>query len=233
MKAIILAGGLGTRLRSAVPNLPKPMAPVAGRPFLTFLVAHLVKQGVSEITLSVGYRQEAISNYFGDKYHDVPLRYVIEEFPLGTGGALSIALQNYTFEEPISVFNGDTFFNLDLPAMYKGYIESGAEVGIALKVVADVSRYGRVVLTNSGSGIHEFAEKGDSTPGLINGGVYLLRPGFFNRFDFPNKFSLEQDCFVANLHEIKFFPYITDGYFIDIGIPEDFERAQSEFKVLL
>jgi D-glycero-alpha-D-manno-heptose 1-phosphate guanylyltransferase len=231
MKAILLAGGLGTRLRGMVPGLPKPMAPVGDKPFISILIANLVKWGITEITLSVGFQHEIISDYFGDSFHGIPLRYVVEETPLGTGGALKRALLDYLPDEPVFVFNGDTFIEIDLSAMYRAYSEgSDADVGIALREVPDTSRYGRVDLTADGN-VLNFEEKGVGGPGLINAGVYLLRGRFMNRFDLPKKFSIEYDFFVGKLSYIRFFPYITDGFFIDIGLPEEYKRAQMELKV--
>jgi D-glycero-alpha-D-manno-heptose 1-phosphate guanylyltransferase len=136
-------------------------------------------------------------------------------------------------DDPIFVLNGDTFLQFSFTAMYSKFTTSGAEVGIALKEMPDVSRYGRVVLTEDGAGVETFEEKGIRSVGLINAGVYLLRPRFFNKFNFPTKYSLEVDCFMKKTAEINFSPHITQGYFIDIGIPDDLKRAQSEWKSLL
>jgi D-glycero-alpha-D-manno-heptose 1-phosphate guanylyltransferase len=230
MKAIVLAGGLGTRLRKAVPELPKPMAPIAGKPFLEILLSNITKHGVNHITLSVGYRYDMIKAYFGDSYREIPLRYVIEKSPLGTGGALRKAVSGLMPNEPVFVINGDTFLQLDMEEMHRIYYESGADVGIALKAVSDTMRYGRVVLSPDGSGVQEFEEKGIKAPGFINAGLYLLQPKIFDSFGLPEKFSLEKDCFAAHLQEINFLPFVAEGYFIDIGVPEDYLRAQYELK---
>jgi D-glycero-alpha-D-manno-heptose 1-phosphate guanylyltransferase len=225
MKAIILAGGLGTRLRDVVPNLPKPMALINGYPFLEVLINNLVKSEITDVILSVGYKYEVILEYFGSEYKGTSIKYVIEESPLGTGGALIKAMELFNADEEVFVLNGDTFIDLDYMEMKKGYGYSKADVGIALKPMADTYRYGRVAL-NEMNRISEFKEKGRHESGLINAGVYILRPSFFNAFDLPEKFSLENDCFVKYLDEINIYPYTVDGYFVDIGVPEDYKRAQ-------
>jgi len=230
MKAVLLAGGMGTRLRSVVSDMPKPMAPVCGRPFLEILLTNMINQGVEDITLSVGYRHEVISNYFGDSFLGIPLHYVVEDTPLGTGGALRMALEGRMKADPFLVFNADTFIHLDLNKTFNAYLKSGADVGMVLKPMQDASRYGRVSLNDSGSLVASYEEKAADTSGLINAGVYLLKPQLFQRFDLPLKFSLEQDVFMKYLSDISIFPFVNDAYFIDIGIPEDYERAQSEME---
>jgi len=227
MKAIILAGGLGTRLRSVISEMPKPMASVAGHPFLEILISRLQLNGISEITLSVGYQYEMIQEYFGSDYNNTVINYVIEETPLGTGGALKKAMELYKADEEIFVLNGDTFLDINYTHMMNEFVISNADVGIALKTMPDAYRYGRVVLDQNNE-ITAFEEKGSHEPGLINAGIYILRPSFFDTFDLDLKFSLEKDCFVKYLNRINYYPYITDNYFIDIGIPEDYKRAQSE-----
>lgn len=227
MKAVVLAGGLGTRLRSVVSDVPKPMAPVAGRPFLEILISSLIRNGIDDVVLSVGYQHETIIDYFGSAYKGVAISYAIEETPLGTGGALANAARKIDSDEDIFVLNGDTFLDISLKDMKRKYEASQADVGIALKKMQNCSRYGRVVVAEE-SGVIGFTEKGEKVEGVINAGVYLLRPSFLERFTFENKFSLETDCFVEYVDSIVFFPYIVDSYFIDIGVPEDYERAQTE-----
>ena len=225
MKAVILAGGVGTRLRSVVSDVPKPMAIINKYPFLEILISNLALNGITEITLSVGYKHEVIQEYFGTVYKNININYVVEESPLGTGGALIKAMEQFNADEEVFVLNGDTFLDLDYMEMKKEYDSSNADVGIALKPMADTYRYGRVAL-NEMNRISEFKEKGQHESGLINAGVYIMRPLFFNAFDLPEKFSLENDCFVKYLGEISIYPYTVDGYFVDIGVPEDYKRAQ-------
>lgn len=227
MNAVILAGGLGTRLSGVVTDVPKPMALINDHPFLEILIANLSLKGITKVILSVGYMHEVIKEYFGDYYNNVEISYVVEDEPLGTGGALKKATNLIGRDEELFVLNGDTFLDLDFMKMKQEYIDSKAEVGIALKSMDDSYRYGRVVLDDENR-IAEFKEKGAHEPGLINAGVYILRPSFFEAFDLPARFSLESDCFEKHLDKLNIHPFIVDGYFIDIGIPEDYKRSQSE-----
>jgi D-glycero-alpha-D-manno-heptose 1-phosphate guanylyltransferase len=233
LKAILLAGGKGTRLQSVVPEIPKPMAFVCGTPFLEILLKNLIGQGINEITLSVGYRHEIIMDYFGDSFLEVPLNYVVEDIPLGTGGALRKAVQSTTGRSPCFVFNADTFIEVNLSEMYRGYLASGLDVGMVLEHMDDVSRYGRVTLDSEKKQVIRFEEKSGCEAGFVNMGVYILRPDLFGHFEFANTFSLEKDLFIEKLPNISIFPWITKGYFIDIGIPEDYMRAQSELRAFL
>jgi len=233
VKAILLAGGRGTRLQSVVSDLPKPMAPVCDVPFLEILLKNLIAQGIDEITLSVGYRHEMIADYFGESFQGVPVDYVVEDIPLGTGGALRKAMQGKTDNSPCFVCNADTFIEANLSEMYRGYLASGMDVGMLLKPMDDVSRYGRVTLDSAQKKIIRFEEKSGSESGFVNMGIYLLHPDLFGQFKLADTFSLEQDLFIKELQNISFFPWITEGYFIDIGVPEDYQRAQTELALFL
>ena len=233
MKAILLAGGRGTRLQSVVSDFPKPMAPICGVPFLEILVKNLIAQGIDEITLSVGYRYEIIMNYFGESFQGVPVDYVVEDIPLGTGGALRKAMQREIDDSPCFVCNADTFIDANLSEMYRNYLTSRMDVGMLLKPMDDVSRYGRISLDASQKKIIRFEEKSGYESGFVNMGIYLLRPDLFNQFELTDSFSLEKDLFIKELGNISFFPWITEGYFIDIGVPEDYRRAQSELALFL
>lgn len=232
MKAIILAGGLGTRLRERVADLPKPMAPIAGKPFLSYLLARLAKADFEEVILSVGYRWQAIRNYFGDSFcdgkHSFPLRYVIEDEPLGTGGAIWLASQNLT--SPFAVFNGDTLLEFDLIELLQKHQRNKATPTIVLRKVKDTSRYGAVQVQDDI--IVGFNEKGVSGPGLINAGIYVLPPDIFSSYNLSGKFSLEGDLLQAHCADLKPHAYPVEGYFIDIGIPKDYDRAQIELPTL-
>jgi D-glycero-alpha-D-manno-heptose 1-phosphate guanylyltransferase len=228
MQAIVLAGGLGTRLRSVVPDLPKPMAPVAGRPFLAWVLDDLVAAGFESAVLAVGYRHEAIHAHFGDLYRGMALRYSIEDTPLGTGGAIRLAADHVT-ERPIFVLNGDTYLELDYRAMLDAHRQAQTSLSVAVCSVPDVSRYGALEL---GSGrIHGFLEKGRAGPGFINAGVYLLASDILRQIPAGEPFSFEQQLLVPRIGELRPLAFHTEGRFIDIGIPEDFERAQQMFAV--
>ncbi|WP_011296909.1 nucleotidyltransferase family protein [Cupriavidus necator] len=230
--ALILAGGLGTRLRAVVGELPKPMADVAGHPFLWWLLKQLDKQGVKDAYLSVGYRHEMVRAGMGDVYGAMRLHYIVEEKPLGTGGAIFKAVQEIPGED-VLVFNGDTLAMVDLAAFVAFADASGADVAMAVARVEDATRYGTVEI-DADRRIRAFVEKGRGGPGVINAGVYQLRKrALTSRSDLPARFSFEQD-FLARLSgtlHLGAFLGVTD--FIDIGIPEDYQTAQTKVPALI
>jgi D-glycero-alpha-D-manno-heptose 1-phosphate guanylyltransferase len=223
MQVIILAGGFGTRLQAVVPDLPKPMAPVAGRPFLAYVMQNLRRYGASRFILSVHYKREKIIEAFGDALDGIPIDYAVEETPLGTGGGILNATQ-YVTEDTALILNGDTFLDMDYAAFYGQARHHN--LTLALRHVPDVSRYGRVEV-NQGHITH-FAEKGPSGPGMINGGVYGVNVPWFRGLNLPPAFSMESDFFYPKVAELKPHYITTDGYFLDIGVPEDYARAQGE-----
>jgi D-glycero-alpha-D-manno-heptose 1-phosphate guanylyltransferase len=224
MEAIILAGGMGTRLRKVVTDLPKPMAPVNGKPFLHYLFQWLGKYNVSKIIISAGYRHEVIGRHFGDSFNGIPLDYVIEEKPLGTGGAVIRSLKN-TGAEDVLIVNGDTWFPIDLYKFHSQHTGYDHIFSIALKRMHDFSRYGAV--ETDGYDITGFSEKKHFDEGLINGGIYLVKKSFFEVRQFPEVFSLEKDLLSreAGSHVLK--GIVFNDPFIDIGIPEEYKRAGS------
>jgi D-glycero-alpha-D-manno-heptose 1-phosphate guanylyltransferase len=230
MEAIVLAGGLGTRLRSRVADRPKPMAEVAGKPFLAWLLDYLALQGVTDVILSIGYRGEVIADYFGERHGPLAVRYAVEDEPLGTGGAIRHALAE-SRRDPVWVVNGDTMLCLDYRAMAARPRGAGAAMTMALRRVPDAARYGAVGL--SGDRVSGFAATGKSGPGLINSGVYLLSQDLFLGHDLPTKFSFERDFLPLAVRRGLVAAFVTDAWFIDIGIPEDYDRAQSEIPVQL
>lgn len=228
MEAIVLAGGFGTRLRSVVNDLPKSMASVAGRPFLEHLFDYLILQGVNRVVLSVGYKSEYILGHFGENYRSLEIQYAVENEPLGTGGGMRLALWKIDGPRAL-VMNGDSLFRFDYRALVEFHMKKKADATLGLRKLEDTSRYGRVTL-NRARRITGFAEKGAETgPGYINGGVYVIEKSFIMEPHFRGKFSLERDCFEAYCNQNRFFGYPAGGYFRDIGIPEDFEKANNEF----
>ncbi len=223
MQVIILAGGFGTRLQAMVPDLPKPMAPVAGRPFLGYVMDNLRRYGASRLILSVHYKRETIMGAFGDAFDGIPIDYAVEDTPLGTGGGILHATQ-YVTEDTALILNGDTFLAMDYAAFYEQARQHN--LTLTLRHVPDVSRYGRVAVNDTH--ITHFAEKGTSGLGLINGGVYGLNVPWFRGLSLPPAFSMESDFFYPQVETLKPHYTITDGYFLDIGVPEDYERAQTE-----
>jgi D-glycero-alpha-D-manno-heptose 1-phosphate guanylyltransferase len=224
-KAVVLAGGRGERLQSVVPDLPKPMAPVGGRPFLEYILDRLVDAGLTEVILSVGYKAEVIEEHFGQAYRSLQIRYSRESYPLGTGGAMALALTGDD-SSPALVLNGDTLVDIDYPALMAWYVQTPTQVAIVLRHVPDVSRYGAVVLL--GERVVEFQEKGQQGPGLVNAGVYIVGPKIFSQYGSREHFSFETDILQPYCRELEPRAFVTQGYFIDIGTPSDYERAQRE-----
>jgi len=223
MEAVVLAGGLGTRLRAVVADVPKPMAPVAGRPFLAYVLDRLVDTGFATAILAVGYRFEAIRSHFGDGYRGLRLAYSVEREPQGTGGALRDALALGSGGE-MFVLNGDTWLDVDYRAMLAAHERSRAELTIAVHRVADSARYGALEL--EGNRVRGFREKGESGSGWINGGIYVVGPALRTRLRRVGAFSFEQDVLVPGVASIAPLAFRTTGQFIDIGIPDDYVRAR-------
>jgi D-glycero-alpha-D-manno-heptose 1-phosphate guanylyltransferase len=222
MEAIVLAGGLGTRLRSVVADLPKAMAPVAGRPFLEHLLDLLVDAGFASAVLAVGYRSEAIRGHFGGRYRGLPLIYSVENRPLGTGGAIRLAMK-HTNEPDVFVVNGDTLVNVDFAAMLATHRDFNAALTVAVHEVPDVGRYGSLDL--DGNRIRGFFEKGRAGRGWINAGVYVLSRAVPCLYELPPAYSFELDLLVRHVAELQPLAFRTDGVFIDIGIPADYAKA--------
>jgi len=228
-EAIILAGGLGTRLRSVVADLPKCMATVAGKPFLFYVIEHLLRQGVNKFIFSLGYKSNMIIDYVNEQYPMLSKQYSIEEEPLGTGGAIRLAC-NLTTEKNVLIVNGDTLFNIDVEKLMATHQHANADCTLALKPMKDFDRYG-VVELNKDLCIVSFKEKQHYESGLINGGIYVLHVNAFIQEALPQKFSFEKEYLEAYFDKRKMCGDIQEVYFIDIGIPEDFEKAQEELRI--
>lgn len=222
--AIILAGGLGTRLRQAVPDLPKCMAPVAGRPFLFYVINYLRSQGIEEFIFSLGYKHEQVEEYLAAEFETLQYQVSIEEEPLLTGGAIRLAL-SLTTDSRVLVTNGDTLFKADIASLNMFHEQHQAACTLALKPMEHFDRYG-VVNTGSNGAVEAFLEKTRYEAGTINGGLYILEREQFSQYNWPAKFSFEKD-YLETLPP-GLYGQVQDGYFIDIGIPEDFDRAQQE-----
>lgn len=223
--AVILAGGLGTRLRSAVPNLPKPMADVCGKPFLEHLIHYWIGQGVSRFVVSVGYKRESITSHFGSGYRGVPIDYVEEEVPLGTGGGLLIAAMG--LYSPFILLNGDTFFQVNLEALLKFHKLKKSELSFSLFRANESNRYGGVLIDNNRRIWSLDTAKGNEGA-LVNGGVYVVEPDTLNSagFKIGHKYSLEDDVIPKLLgRNMQIFGFESEGKFLDIGVPEDYFRA--------
>lgn len=222
-----MAGGFGTRLQGVVKDVPKPMAPVNGRPFLTYILDYLIDYNYAKVILSVGYLHEKIEEYFGNHYKSLEIDYAVETEPLGTGGGIAYAMSKCSTDH-ILVINGDTMFKVELSAFERFHEERQGLLSIVLREVEDVSRYGSVTIDDDNTIVH-FAEKGATEGrGFINGGVYLIDQGLLDTYPQPVKFSFERDLMEKLYATEPFYAMPSDGYFIDIGIPEDYARAQVE-----
>lgn len=220
-ECIILAGGLGTRLASLLPDTPKPLAPIAGKPFLDYLLAYLKIQGCARLILSVGYKADQIIKRYGAFFENIPVSYSREAKPLGTGGALKLALDHCDAPQAIAI-NGDTFAEVNFQE-FISHLHSQRPLLSAMEV-ADCSRYGALRL-NAGK-VLKFMEKGQTGQGFINAGAYRLPKNILAAFP-EDKFSFEKDYLEAQIKISPLNCFISKGFFLDIGTPQDYLLAQT------
>lgn len=221
-EAIILAGGLGTRLQPILSDKPKAMAPINGRPFLELVLNNLASKGFDHVVISVGYLSEQIINYFGSKFLGVKLDYAIETIPLGTGGATKLAL-SLCENDHVFIFNGDTFIDLEVIEVDKIWLSKRRPI-IVGKFLEDVSRYG--VIQSENFQVISFNEKNKKGAGIINAGCYVLKREQLKFFEL-NSFSLENEFFPKEIQKNIFDLFVSNALFIDIGIPGDYIKAQN------
>jgi D-glycero-alpha-D-manno-heptose 1-phosphate guanylyltransferase len=224
-EAIILAGGLGTRLKSVIEEIPKPMAQIGERPFLEYLLKHLQSFGIEHVILSVGYNWKIISDHFGTEFGPMEISYAVEKEPMGTGGGIRLAMEKVK-NEHLFILNGDTFFQVNLRDLSEFYFAHEADMSMTVKRKRNFSRYGTVELDICK--VIGFKEKKSVKSGLINGGVYITRKTIFDNFDLPTKFSFETDFLEKHLNSLKVCAMRSIDYFIDIGVPLDYEKASRE-----
>lgn len=227
IEAVILAGGLGTRLRSAVSDVPKPMAPINGKPFLDLLLYDLSQKGIKRVVLSLGYMANIIQDYFGKKKYDIEIIYNIEESPLGTGGAIYSSLKLCN-DEGILVLNGDSYIGFDLSALKNQWSKYKKPV-IVTRLENPSMRYGNILLEKDK--IRSFSNQITNTKTnkvIINAGVYILPKNILNHYSDGDVFSFELDYLPCAVKNEQFYAIKSDDYFIDIGIPSDFKKAQTE-----
>ena len=227
--AYILAGGLGTRLRSVVSDVPKPMAPICGQPFLKLLLNFWIKQGITKFIISVGYLKEKVISFFGKEHNGIFIEYFEEDTPLGTGGALIILSKR--LKEDFIVINGDTFFDVSLPQLKKFKRKKRAGIAMALFENNELDRYGQVIIDEM-SWVKDIKKSSKNLSNLSNGGVYLMDPEIIsgNSHNFNQKCSLETDILpylIEKKHIVTGLKH--KGKFLDIGIPEDYLRANKFF----
>jgi D-glycero-alpha-D-manno-heptose 1-phosphate guanylyltransferase len=225
IECIILAGGQGTRLRAVVPDLPKPMADIAGRPFLWWLLALLRQQCVRRIIFSTGYKSEKIQDYFGSSFNGMELLYAVEREPLGTGGALKEALKKVTGSH-VLVLNGDTYTCVSLQRLLHKFTTARASLTIAVAYLNNRGRYGSVIIEEKTDVITGFSAKESQVAGYVNAGVYCLRGDMFTKYPAKGKFSFEREFLPKQLGVIRPLAFTEVRTFIDIGVPEDYALAQ-------
>jgi D-glycero-alpha-D-manno-heptose 1-phosphate guanylyltransferase len=254
-EAIVLAGGLGTRLRSAVPELPKCLAPVRGRPFIAYVTDYFRQQGIEKFIFALGYKSDYFDDFFRESFPDGGYAVSLEKEPLGTGGAIRQAC-TVAAGRTVLILNGDTFFRIGLAELSDFHEEKRADCSLCLRPMTDFDRFGVVELDDKAR-VSRFLEKQYYREGLINGGVYALDREAFLRAELPRVFSFEKDYLEpaagkgpadggrADVESgpadgggrpgdgrRRLFGLVQEKYFIDIGIPEDYRRVQEEFKEL-
>lgn len=228
MNSVVLCGGLGTRLGELTRDTPKPLLEVGGKPFVTHVLERLQSSGVTHACLAVGFQWQKLQATLGDNWNGLPLSYSVEEEPLGTGGAIRHALTSMVWSEAL-IANGDTLVEADLGQMQALAHQVDADVVLVLKHVQDTARYGRVNLHTTGK-VASFSEKGVAGPGLINAGLFWIRSDLLTPIP-KAVFSFEQDVLMAIRQEHAIYGLRTDGYFIDMGIPADLERARQDLAI--
>lgn len=225
-----MAGGLGTRLQGVIGASPKCMAPVNGQPFLAYLFDYLGQQRCTRVILSLGYKHRVVTDWVEEQDLLFEVDCVIEDEPLGTGGGILAAMEEAATDN-VAVLNGDTMFKVDLRAQLNYHTSKNALTTLALKKMHKFDRYG-IVNTNAQGVITSFEEKQYREEGLINGGIYFINREAFLAKNLPAKFSFEKDYLEKFVPEKKFFGFESDSYFIDIGIPADYEQAAKDFKTM-
>ncbi|MEA5428588.1 nucleotidyltransferase family protein [Arcicella lustrica] len=226
MDVIILAGGLGTRLREVIQDIPKPMAPIRDVPFLEHLLNWVTTVPIDNIIMAVGYKNEVIKSHFGENFKGISINYSVEDAPLGTGGAIVKAL-NYVKSEDVLVLNGDSYFPIDIVSFINVSRLYKSNFSVALKKMFRFDRYGTVLIDNVSHNIIQFNEKKFCEEGLINSGIYLIKRNFLEGKIFPEKFSFETEILEKEAQLGNLSGQIFEQPFIDIGIPEDYARAES------
>jgi|GEM_PF-617990 Nucleoside-diphosphate-sugar pyrophosphorylase involved in lipopolysaccharide biosynthesis/translation initiation factor 2B, gamma/epsilon subunits (eIF-2Bgamma/eIF-2Bepsilon) len=227
-EAIVLAGGKGTRLQSITKGkIPKSMAQVDGIPLLTYILEYLYLKKLEHVILSVGYKKEIIMDYYKDNYKGIKITYALEQNPLGTGGGIAFALRQAT-QDNVLILNGDSYIDVDLSNFYLFHQETGAKITMAIKQMHEFSRYGTVAM--NGNVVSSFCEKKPMQQGIINLGAYIVKRDFLRGENMPEVFSFEEDYLNKVVQKGEIYGYLTQGYFIDIGVPEDYQRAQKELR---
>lgn len=225
-ECIVLAGGLGTRLKSVVADKPKCMAPIGDVPFIDYLLRYLLKENIQHVIFSLGHLSEQVIEYVEANDWQFEVTFVTENEPLGTGGAIMNALEELE-GDACYILNGDTFFDVDLHTFHMFHQENESALSLALKPMKDFDRYGSVQLDGENR-IQGFLEKQPMAAGLINGGIYLTSKSYLESLGLPEKFSFEKEVLEPQVKSGRLYGFESEAYFIDIGVPADYERAQQD-----
>ena len=225
-EAVVMAGGLGTRLGMLTAECPKPMLDVGGKPFLSYLLDYLFFNGISHVVLAVSYKHEIISTYFGKNYRGIEIDYSVSDPPMGTGGYLVTALEMACYDE-VAVLNGDTLFDVNMRDLFDFHRDVSGMVTLALRTMFNTDRYGLVEIDVASKRIVGFREKAHFDKGLINGGVYVVSRSALLSVAPHVSFSFEHDFLEKYYGLYPFYGFVHDGFFIDIGTPEDYQKAQT------
>ena len=225
-ECIVLAGGFGTRLQTVVADVPKCMAPINRKPFLKYLLDYLVKEGFNRVILSLGYKSEIVIDWLKSCNYEMQIEYVVEKEPLGTGGAIKYAATKI-YQDAFFVFNGDTYFDIDSETLLNKHIQTGADISIGLKHLYNIQRYGTVNM-GVNNRIKNFIEKRPLSEGLINGGIYILNRKVLDDIK-QSSFSFEKEILEKEINQLIVSGYIFNCYFIDIGVPEDYQKMNLDF----
>ena len=223
---IILAGGLGTRLRSTVSDLPKSMAPVNGHPFISYIIQHFLSEGIERFIFALGFEAAPIQEYLNKNYPQIDMVFSVEREALGTGGAIRLACQHAKGEQ-VAVTNGDTLFKISLSSVWQLHHLRDADCTLSLKPMVNFDRFGVVDLA-ADQKVIAFREKMHFDSGLINGGCYILNVRRFIAQMRQDKFSFEKDYLEKQVENGRVYGQEQHVYFIDMGVPEDYRRAQKE-----
>lgn len=225
---VVLAGGLGTRLRKVVLDRPKVIAEINGKPFLYYLLDQMIEIGFNQVIVSTGYMADTVEEKVGVLYKSLHVDYSKEKTPLGTGGALKLAGQAIDTEYCL-VINGDSYTEFDLISLFMAHKQKNANITILVKAVGDTTRFGTIQM-NQQNEIIKFMEKGSGKePGLINAGVYMVNTSIIQKISKKSPCSLEYDFFPAMIGK-NIYGYETEGNFIDIGTPESYAKAEAFFE---
>lgn len=223
MEALILAGGLGTRLRAVVSDRPKALAPIQGKPFLSYLIDYLFSHDIQCIYVSLGYQSEQIQTFCQQHYPKKSIVTFGEPKPLGTGGAIQFCLNQMAGGAPIWVLNGDTYCAVDFQAARAFHEKHAADITMVTVQQPDCTRFGKVLSVEGR--VQGFLAQGAQGPGEMNAGIYYVPKDLFHRFQMPDVFSWERDFLKEKCAELKCMAYKSTGYFIDIGVEDDYQRA--------